>query len=105
MWGDTATRVLLAVLRQPRPTVRSVATEVGKSSATVHLHLARLRAAGLVEWDAGKRSTLRAMVGPVSGLFDYDWGTAHASGAGDALVTHPGSVSGPIPVSKEGHCA
>jgi hypothetical protein len=30
--------------------------------------------------------------------------TAHASEAGDALVTHPGLVGGPIPI-KEGHRA
>lgn len=33
----------------------------------------------------------------------YDWGTAHRSEAGDALVAHPGLVSGPIPYAKEGH--
>lgn len=63
-FGDTRTRVLLAVIRQTRPTVRSVADEVGLRSATsVWRHLVALRRDGLVTWeiDVGG-GTLRALV-------------------------------------------
>lgn len=64
--GDTATRVLLAVLTQDRPTVRAVGRAIGLSPmATLH-HLRKLRDAGLVDWDAGKTGTLRASVAIVA---------------------------------------
>ena len=63
--GDSATRVLLAVLDESRPTCRSVGSRAGSSSSsssssTVHAHLVTLRRLGLVRWDTGKRGTLRA---------------------------------------------
>ncbi len=58
-YGDTATRVLLAVLTQPRPTVRSVAAEVGRAVGHTHALLVELRDAGLVTWERGRRGTLR----------------------------------------------
>ena len=60
--GDSATRVLLAVVDQRRPTVRSVAAAVAMSSSAVHQQLVHLRAEGLVAWEDGKDGTLRAMV-------------------------------------------
>jgi predicted ArsR family transcriptional regulator len=58
--NDTATRVLLAVLTQRRPTVRSVAAAVGVNVSTAHKHLNRLWWLGLVEWEARRAGTLRA---------------------------------------------
>lgn len=61
VYGDTATRVLLAVICQRRPTVRSVGAAVGlRSVNTVHRYLYRLRSAGLVTWEPGRKGTLRA---------------------------------------------
>ena len=65
--GDTATRVLLAVLTQDHPTVRSVGEEVGLASPnSTHHHLLDLRDAGLVTWDEGKTGTLRPLVAIVA---------------------------------------
>lgn len=62
-FGDTRTRVLLAVIRQDRPSVRSVGDEVGlRSTTTVWRHLVRLREAGLVTWDGVGGGTLRPLV-------------------------------------------
>ena len=55
------TEVFLAVASQHRPTVRSVAREVGASIGYVHQRLVVLRAEGLVAWDARKRGTLRSL--------------------------------------------
>jgi predicted ArsR family transcriptional regulator len=63
---DTRTRVLLAVMRQQRPTVRSVAGEVGISVMTAHKHLCMLAADDLVAWDAGRKATLHALVREVT---------------------------------------
>lgn len=53
--------VLMAVLRQERPTVRSVGQAAGLSStSTVHKHLEWLAEAGLVTWDPGAQATLRS---------------------------------------------
>lgn len=46
---------------------------------------------------------MTAEVLPNAGSTGYSWVTAHRSEAGDALVAHPGLVSGPIPYAKEGH--
>lgn len=60
--GDTRTRVLLAVIRQARPTVRSVGEEVGVGSTTAWRHLVCLRRDGFVTWDGGGGGTLRPLV-------------------------------------------
>lgn len=65
--GDGRTRVLLAVTRQARPTVRSVATEAGRSISETHRHLEALRDDGLVSWLPDSRGTLRACVREVRG--------------------------------------
>ena len=104
MWGDTATRVLLAVLTQDRPTVRSVAAEVGRSVSKTHEELVKLRAAGLVKWDAGKTGTLRPIVAVVAGDLLYARGTAHRSGAGAALTRNPAPWSARSEI-KEGQRA
>lgn len=61
-FGDTRTRVLLAVIQQRRPTVRSVAAEVGLGIPSTHRHLVALRADGLVEWKPQSRGSLRPSV-------------------------------------------
>lgn len=58
--GDSATRVLLAVVDQSHPTVRSVAAEVGLSVTRTYEHLKRLRGEGLVDWTDGGQGTLHA---------------------------------------------
>lgn len=62
MIGDTATRVLLAVTWNPRPTIPALAAELGLSRSTVHGHLTTLRDEGLVTWEDGKAGTLRSNV-------------------------------------------
>ena len=52
--------VLAAVLRQRRPTTRSVADECGLSVSYVHHRLIELRDLGLVTWEPGLAGTLRA---------------------------------------------
>lgn len=94
-FGDTATRVLLSVATQPRPTVRSVADEVGTTVGNVHQHLSKLRAEGLVTWEDGQQGTLRLACGFVPVVartpvrIAYDDSTAHASGTGAALTRNP----------------
>lgn len=63
--GDARTRVLLHVVSSTRPTVRSAADAAGIGVTQAHRHLTLLRDEGLVEWDEGKRGTLRATVRPV----------------------------------------
>ena len=60
--GDTTVRVLLAVIAQPNPSVRSVARAVGRSTQRAHHHLTLLREEGLVDWEPGKTGTLRPLV-------------------------------------------
>lgn len=60
--GATTTRVLLAVLAGHR-THRSICRALGRSQATVNLHLRLLRDAGLVTWNEGQQGTLRPLVG------------------------------------------
>ena len=63
-----AVRVLLAILSHPgpyAPTVRELGAATGlSSSASVHDHLRTLRRRGLVDWEDGKKGTLRALVAP-----------------------------------------
>lgn len=60
--GDSRTRVLLAVVNQWRPTVRSVAAETGLAYSSAYAQLRRLRADGLVDWKDNGQGTLRALV-------------------------------------------
>lgn len=64
--GNTTTRVLLATISTPHPTVRSVGRAIGLSPMSAYHHLRKLRDAGLVEWDAGKTGTLRPSVAIVA---------------------------------------
>ena len=89
-YGDTATRVLLSVIRQARPTVRSVAAEVGKSVKVTHAHLVKLRAAGLVEWVDGKAGTLRAMVAVAPAPICYNTGSRNETAPSGAVNSNPG---------------
>jgi hypothetical protein len=63
MFPNAATRVLLAVVSQPRATVRSVAEEVGCAISTAHSWLRVLRDEGLVAWTEGEQGTLRSTCG------------------------------------------
>lgn len=63
--GPARTRILLEVIRQARPTVRSVAHDSARSTRTIQQHLADLRRAGLVDWEDGHSGTLHATVRPV----------------------------------------
>jgi hypothetical protein len=60
--GDGATRALLAVVAQERPTVRSVAAATGRSLGFTHERLRELRKARLVAFEDRKQGTLRALV-------------------------------------------
>lgn len=62
--GDRPTRVLLAVIQDPHPSIRRVARTVGVSSMTALHDLRKLRSAGLVDWEPGPSGagTLRATV-------------------------------------------
>ena len=60
--GEPSLAVLFETLMQPHPTVPSIADALGRSKATVHAHLVRLRRCGLVEWCDGSRGTLRPLV-------------------------------------------
>lgn len=66
---DADLRVLLALLvfdGTGSPTLDELAGMVGlRSRSTVHGHLHALRRAGLVDWEPGRRATLRALVVPV----------------------------------------
>ena len=59
--GDSATRVLLAVL-SGASTYEQLVKVTGKNRATIHEHLVRLRGEGLVDWDSGRWGTLRSAV-------------------------------------------
>ena len=52
-WGNTTTRVLLATISTPHPTVRAVGRAAGLSPMTAYHHLRKLRALGLVDWKDG----------------------------------------------------
>ena len=67
MYGDKATRVLLAVVEGAQ-SVREVAFATRLPVMTVHSVLVTLRFDGLVTWTAGKQRTLRAAVGVVDCL-------------------------------------
>lgn len=61
VYTDRRARVLLAVIRQPRPTVTTIAKAIGVSStAIVWWHLEALRRDGFVTWTDGRAGTLRA---------------------------------------------
>jgi SOS-response transcriptional repressor LexA len=61
-----AVQVLLAILSHPgpyAPTLRELGAAAGvRSTATTHDHLLALRRRGLVDWEDGKKGTLRALV-------------------------------------------
>ena len=59
--GNGATRVLLAVLTEKRPTTtKRLGQSAGLSStSTVHSHLVRLRRLNLITWAPGRVGTLR----------------------------------------------
>jgi DNA-binding IclR family transcriptional regulator len=63
--GDSATRVLLAVLCGAS-TYEQLVKVTGKNRATIHEHLVRLRAEGLVDWDSGRWGTLHPAVSVVA---------------------------------------
>lgn len=63
--GPARTKILLEVIRQRRPTVRSVAHGGARSTRTIQKHLANLRRDGLVDWDDHHQGTLHATVAPV----------------------------------------
>lgn len=65
--GLAATRTLLGVVaehhEQGRATVRGVRDRVGRSSHdSIWFNLRRLRTLGLVDWEDGRRGTLRPLV-------------------------------------------
>ncbi len=62
--SDSATRVVLAICDGER-TVRDIAKRVGLSRSTVHEHLVRLRAKGLVDWAEDRRATIHPLVAEV----------------------------------------
>lgn len=64
--GDSATRVLVAVVCLRRPSVADVARHVGLSKASTYDHLLRLRRRGLVTWDPRGAGTLRPTVAVVA---------------------------------------
>ena len=60
-FSSTETRVLLAVVNGHRH-YADIIEASGVSRGHVHWCLTHLRDAGLVDWDDGKRGTLRALV-------------------------------------------
>jgi DNA-binding IclR family transcriptional regulator len=58
--------ILVAVTRQPRPVVRTVAEAVGMSPSGVFNRLARLRRDGLVWWNDGEQGGLRSRLAVVA---------------------------------------
>lgn len=72
--SDAQLRVLWALLSFPQltdaagpPTLDELAELCGLASrSTVHEHLHALRRAGLVDWEPGRRGTLRALAVPVN---------------------------------------
>ena len=58
--SDTATAILLAVMTLQRPTVRTVADEVGIQISSAVYQLRRLKDLGLVDWVPGQSATLHA---------------------------------------------
>lgn len=62
--GPARTRVLLAVLADQWPTVDSCMRRTGLSRNTVYYHMVALRKDGLIDWDSGRRGTMRALYRP-----------------------------------------
>jgi len=60
--GPTRAGVLMAVLHQDRPTIPSIALEVGVSTSTVNFHVQLLKRLGIVAAEPGTRGTLRPLV-------------------------------------------
>lgn len=58
-------RAVLAVAAEGRCELRAVAARSGLGLSATHRHLRGLRDAGLVEWQPGRRCTLRPLVGVV----------------------------------------
>lgn len=88
--GDTRTRVLLAVVNQWHPTVRSVAAEAGVVVSVAHWHLEHLRSDGLVTWEEDRRGTLRPLVEEVLPSHErpYDGGKIGSeNGSGPATAS------------------
>lgn len=57
----TKLKVLAAIEKLGRPTVREIGTQVGISVATVHHHLSELKDEGLVTWEVGKARTIQVV--------------------------------------------
>lgn len=53
-------KVLMALARLDRPTVRAVAAEAGMSIQPTHQALRELRDEGMVAWTDGRQGTMRA---------------------------------------------
>ena len=69
---DVKAAILMAVMTEQRPTIRSVMRAAGlSSSSSAWFHLIDLRAMGLVTWTKGKRGTLRPTVRVVA--IDPHW--------------------------------
>lgn len=68
-FSQTRAAVLIAVIYQRRPTVRSVAEYAGVNVQTAHRHLERLRDVGLIAWEPEAAGTLHPLVSvhPVAG--------------------------------------
>jgi len=64
-FNDNETKVLLAVMSQHRPTVRSLSAATGIPQTTVHKALHTLRHAELVAFEDHLNGTLRATCGQV----------------------------------------
>lgn len=67
--GDTATRVLLAVVSWPGPRppyVDDLAASLDLPKMTTYGALCSLRKRGLVTWETNRRGTIRALVEVVS---------------------------------------
>lgn len=85
--GDSATRVLLAVVDGER-TVRGVAARAGLSYGYAWKLLGELRAEGLVGWEDNRQSTIHPLVAeipPTNVCAMYDGGE-NGSGPGAALT-------------------
>jgi predicted ArsR family transcriptional regulator len=64
--ADRDARVLLTICTSSVPTTREIGQRVGLSPMSVYDSLRRLRARGLVAWEAGQSGTIRASVAIVA---------------------------------------
>jgi DNA-binding IclR family transcriptional regulator len=60
--------VLIAVISQDQPTVRTIASATHLSPSRVHTRLVELKALGLITWTKGRHGTLRGNLGLVRTL-------------------------------------